>query len=67
MLTMTSHRANMLTIERLKEAGYTGNISATAQFPDDLKELKQAGVAYAFDLYAEAGQGFADDISSNLT
>lgn len=66
LLTMTSHRANMLTIERLKEAGFTGTISATARFPDDLEELKKTGVAHAYDLYAEAGQGFADDISSHI-
>jgi hypothetical protein len=66
MLTMTSHAANMFTIERLRAAGFEGEISATATFPDDLDELKAAGVTLAYDLYSEAGQGFAEDILAYL-
>lgn len=66
MLTMASHAANMYTIERLRAAGFKGEISATARFPDDLEELKAAGVTLAYDLYSEAGQGFADDILAHF-
>lgn len=66
MLTMASHAANMYTIERLRAAGFQGEISATAKFPDDLEELKSVGVTLAYDLYSEAGQGFADNILTHL-
>lgn len=66
MLTMASHQTNMYTIERLRESGFKGKISATSRFPDELKELENAEVAFAYDLYQEAGQGFADDICRQL-
>lgn len=66
MLTMASHSANMFAIQQLNEAGFKGKISATAQFPDEQEELLEAGVTFAYDLYEEAGQGYADDIIANL-
>lgn len=66
MLTMASHQANMFAIEQLKGAGFKGKISATAGFSDDLQQLKEAGVTYAYDIYDEAGQGYAGDILDNV-
>lgn len=66
MLCMASHQANMHTIEQLQEAGYDGRLSATAQFADDQAELMATGVDFAYDIYNEAGQGFADNILEKL-
>jgi glutathione-regulated potassium-efflux system ancillary protein KefC len=62
MLTLESHRANMFAVEQLKAAGFQGDISAIAKFEDDREELLQAGVSCAYDLYKEAGQGYADEL-----
>ncbi|VAX01787.1 hypothetical protein MNBD_GAMMA19-160, partial [hydrothermal vent metagenome] len=35
---------------------------AIAKYDDEVERLKQAGVDYAVNLYAEAGSGFADDV-----
>ncbi len=66
MLTMASHPANMFAIEQLKGAGFKGKISATAGFPDEREELLLSGVNFAYDIYEEAGRGYADDILSQL-
>ena len=59
MLTLPSHAANMAAAERLQQMGYTGRIAATSKFPDEEQELKEIGVDLAFNIYSEAGLGFA--------
>ena len=62
MLTLPSHAANMVAAERLKQMGYNGRIAATSKFPDEEQELKDIGVDLAFNIYYEAGLGFANDL-----
>lgn len=66
MLTMHSHQANMAAATRLRELGYTGKIAATTQYPDEAAELEQLGVDFAFDIYSEAGIGFANDLRQRI-
>ena len=37
-------------------------MAATAQFDDELEELRAAGAEAAFNFYAEAGAGFAEHV-----
>lgn len=60
MLAMPNHTANMRAVKELADRGFKGFIAATAQFDDEVEELKQAGVHAAFNFYAEAGFGFAE-------
>lgn len=62
LLTMSSHNANVAAAKRLLEMGYNGKIAATSQFDDEAAELQALGVDYTFNIYAEAGIGFADQI-----
>jgi len=62
LLAMSSHEANLLAVKRLAEHGYEGRVAATAQFDDDLAELRDAGADAAFNFYAEAGAGFAEHV-----
>jgi hypothetical protein len=41
-------------------------IAATGRFDDEVELLKKQGVHSAFNLYAEAGVGFADHVCRNL-
>ena len=66
MLAMADHNANMEAVKELSNASFDGLIAATAQFDDEVEELKEAGVHAAFNFYAEAGYGFADHTSKNL-
>jgi len=62
MLAMPTQRENLEAARQLKRTGYTGFIAAIARFPDEIPQLRAAGVNFAVDLYAEAGSGFADDV-----
>ncbi len=62
LLTMASHEANLAAVERLRARGFTGRIVATSRYPDQAVELRQLGVGLVFDVYAEAGSGFASDL-----
>ena len=46
--------------------GYEGYIAAVAQYPDQAETLRQAGAHAAFNIYAEAGTGFAAHIDDEI-
>lgn len=62
LLTVSSHEANVSAVELLRSSGYTGRIVATSQYADDAEELRHAGADAVFDIYTEAGAGFASDL-----
>jgi hypothetical protein len=66
MLAMPNHAANMRAVKELSAQAYSGLIAATAQFDDELEELKQAGVQGAYNFYAQAGFGFAEHVCQTL-
>jgi len=62
ILTMESHNTNLTALKQLKSAGFTGEISVIARFRDEQEELLKHGASCAYDLYHQAGQGFADTL-----
>jgi hypothetical protein len=66
MLTLPKHTANMTAVAQLTEMKFAGSIAATAKFDDEVEELKAAGVQAVFNLYAEAGYGFAEHVCEAL-
>jgi len=62
LLAMSCHEANLLAVRRLAEQGYRGRVAATAQFDDQLAELRDAGANAAFNFYEGAGAGFAEHV-----
>jgi glutathione-regulated potassium-efflux system ancillary protein KefC len=54
----------MVAALRLKEMGYQGRIAATTKFRDEEDDLKAVGVAHTFNIYTEAGLGFANEIQN---
>ncbi len=62
ILALPSHRANLSAAERLRESGFRGRIAATIRFPEEAQPLRDLGVDFAFDIHAEAGRGFVDDL-----
>ena len=67
MLAMPSHAANIAAVERLRELGYRGKIAAASRYEDDAEELRTLGVDMSYNLYAEAGRGFANDLRSHMS
>lgn len=66
MLAMTNHKANLLALEEVRRAGYTGPVTATARFEDQRLELEEAGAAAAYNIFSEAGAGYADHVCKNI-
>ena len=66
LLTMSAHEANVAAVNRLRDRGFRGRIAATSSYPDEAQELRSLGVEFAFDVFAEAGAGFASDLADRL-
>jgi Trk K+ transport system NAD-binding subunit len=62
LLTLPTHKANMNAALRLKERGYLGRIAATTKYSDEEDALKAIGVEHTFNIYTEAGLGFANEL-----
>jgi len=67
ILTMSDHAANLDAAARIAARfaarGRVGIVAATARHPDEVNELKSAGVHVALDFYDEAGAGFAEHVA----
>jgi hypothetical protein len=59
LLAMPKHQANLAAARHLGEVGFPGRITAIAEFDDQVEELREAGAHAAFNVYNEAGLGFA--------
>ncbi len=66
LLALPRHQEDLQAARELAEAGYRGRIAATVKFDDEIEALQQAGIHAAFNLYAEAGAGFAEHASGLL-
>lgn len=62
VLAMPKHGANVHTAETLKRHEFQGVVAATGKFDDEVKELRELGLDTAFNIYHEAGSGFADHV-----
>jgi predicted Kef-type K+ transport protein len=65
MLALTNHEENMLVARMLKRMGYRGRVAAVVRFDEEAEELEAEGIS-AFNLYAQAGEGFAALASRGL-
>ena len=61
VLATSDHLANLEAVRRIKGYAPDARIAAASLFPDERRELAEAGVDTARNLYEEAGQGLADD------
>ena len=62
LLTLNNHAANKFAALRLRDGHFTGKIAATAQFEDEMRELKTLGVDEVYNVFGEAGTGFAEHV-----
>lgn len=61
ILAMSDHEAQLEAVDQVRSYLSGVTIIATALYPDEAVALERAGVQVARNLYAEAGQGLADD------
>lgn len=67
VLAMPKHSANVHASQTLKRHEFEGVVAATGKFDDEVKELRIVGLDTAFNLYSEAGAGFADHVFQVFT
>lgn len=66
MLALPNLQANLDALEQLKTMSFPGCIAATARYQDEEERLRRAGATAVFNVYTEAGAGFADHIEHEL-
>ncbi|MEN8140965.1 MAG: cation:proton antiporter family protein [Thermodesulfobacteriota bacterium] len=66
MLAMPNHQANMFALKELRMGGFSGPVTATAYFDDELAELRAAGASTAYNVYAEAGAGYGHHVCDTI-
>lgn len=64
MLALPKPITALAVLDRLRETAFTGRAAATAKFPDEEAMLKQAGATTVFNIYTEAGVGFAAHVDA---
>lgn len=62
MLALPNLEANLDALRQLREISFHGRIAATARYPDEEEMLHNAGATAVFNIYTEAGTGFADHV-----
>ena len=67
LLAMPHSQANSFALEQIRERNYQGQIAAIAKYPEDTTELIELGVDAAFNIYNEAGGGFARHVCEHLS
>ncbi len=62
LLTLPNLQANLDVLEQLKQINFQGPIAATAKYTDENEILIKAGATAVFNIYTEAGIGFANHV-----
>jgi len=60
LLAMPEPEAKLLAIRQLRQMNFTGTITATALFSEELELFKIAGADYVYNYYDGVGAGFAE-------
>lgn len=66
LLAMPNHQGNQIALEQLQARKFKGQIAAIAEYQDQMDSLLEQGVDAAFNIYSEAGAGFANNVCDQL-
>ena len=65
MLALPNLKANLGALEQLRGISFAGKIAVISRFADETPLLKEAGATAVFNIYTEAGAGFANHVETN--
>jgi glutathione-regulated potassium-efflux system ancillary protein KefC len=65
LVSLTNHSENVDVVKLLQQLNYQGRIAVVSRFPDQQEELIRMG-CITFNLYAEAGHGFAERVMEEM-
>jgi Trk K+ transport system NAD-binding subunit len=66
LLALAGHEQNLGVTRKIRSRTSDGHIFAVVKYPEDAVTLKAAGVEGTWNLYAEAGNGFAEEVINCL-
>lgn len=66
LLAMPRWRGTQLVLQQLHRHAFNGRIAAIAQFEDEMRPLQESGIDATFNVYSEAGCGFARHVMTTL-
>ncbi len=66
LLCMPSLLENRYAAGQLQRMGFEGTLSAIVRYDDDIEALRTAGVQAVYNVYQEAGAGFASQVCRRL-
>jgi len=66
LLTFPDHQANLVTARLIRQHGIKAKLASIATYEDQEQDLLDAGVDEVFNLYSEAGIGFAEHVCGSL-
>ena len=62
---LSNHKENISIVNLARNMGYKNTLAVVSHFADEQKELEQLG-CISFNLFAEAGHGFAEHVLTQL-
>ena len=65
-LAMPEHTGNYYAAKQLSKTDFSGDVAAVVRYFDEEKQMAQLGVTSVFNVYREAGKGFAQDSCERL-
>ncbi len=66
MLALPDPKTSIFSTQQMKERGYKGQITASVRYEDEILLLKDAGIDGVYNLYEEAGVGFAGHVCEQM-
>ena len=66
LLDMPKPEENLFAFQQLEIIGFKGMVAGTAKYDDQVEMLKAAGLDAAYNIYGEAGAGFAHHVCDEL-
>jgi len=67
MLALPNLMANLDALEQLGNINFRGRVTAVAKYTDEEEKLRQNGATSVFNIYKEAGTGFANHTATTCT
>ena len=61
LVSLSNHQENLYVVDMAKRSGFRGVLAVISRYPDQKEELEGMGCV-TFNLYAEAGHGFAEHV-----
>ncbi|WP_372749327.1 cation:proton antiporter [Litorivivens sp.] len=65
LVSLTNHRENMGVVKLLQNERFKGQLAVVSRYADEEQEIREAG-CITFNLYAEAGHGFAEHVLTQI-